>query len=96
MRVAKGFDMRNAIRYRLLFFLAVILLIVHAAAFLKFTIDDAYITFTYTKNLALGNGPVFAVGNHVEATSSMLWAVLLVPFEWLLHNGAITGAKILG
>lgn len=82
--------------HRALFGLAVLLLIIHAGIFIRFTIDDAYITFTYTKNLSLGNGPVFTPGNHVEATSSMLWAILLVPFETFLNNGAVIGSKILG
>ncbi len=81
---------------RTLFGIAVLLLIVHAGLFTGFTIDDAYITFTYTKNLVQGNGPVFFPGSHVEATSSMLWAVLLIPFEAFVDNGAVVGSKILG
>jgi hypothetical protein len=74
-------------------------LIVFSAAelyrFYPLTIDDAYITFAYSKNAALGHGFVFARGEHVEATSSFLWALLLVPFE-LLGFGSVLGAKLLG
>ena len=59
------------------------------------TIDDAYITFTYSKNLFLGRGPVFVPGEHVEATSSFLWALVLVPFE-MLTVGSVLGSKLLG
>jgi hypothetical protein len=59
------------------------------------TIDDAFITFTYSKRAAFGEGLVFNRGEHVEATSSMLWALLLIPFE-LLGIGSVIGSKILG
>lgn len=76
--------------------LAFLTLLIHAAGFVRFTVDDAYITFTYSKNLANGQGLVFSQGNRVEATSSMLWAVLLAPFEGFLNQGAVIGSKILG
>lgn len=73
------------------------LLVVHAVISLGFTIDDAYITFTVARNLAQGYGPVFVRGEAVEATSSMLWAVLLAPFElFFSRDGAVIGSKILG
>jgi len=81
---------------RSLLILAGALVGAHATVFLGFTIDDAFITFTYAKNLALGHGPVFVPGVHVEATSSMLWAVLLAPFEAVGSGGAIIGSKVLG
>ena len=88
--------MTNKAVYRAFYGLAVVLLVFHGAVFSGFTIDDAYITFTYTKNLVQGFGPVFAPHEHVEATSSMLWAVLLIPFEAATAHGAVTGSKILG
>ncbi len=41
-----------------------------------FRIDDAYITFSFSKNLAEGNGPVFSNGERVEGYSNFLWMVL--------------------
>lgn len=82
-------------KQRLLWGIVLALLLAHAAAFLRYTIDDAYITFTSAKNLALGEGPVFVPGERVESTSSMLWAVLLAPFE-APGGGALVGSKILG
>jgi hypothetical protein len=64
--------------------------------FSPFTIDDAFITFSYTRNLVSGNGLVFTAGERAEATSSLLWALLLVPFEAWFADGAILGSKILG
>lgn len=44
-----------------------------------FRIDDAYITFSFSKNLALGNGPVYSHGVRVEGYSNFLWMLLMVP-----------------
>jgi len=76
--------------------LLVLVLIRLASLFSTFTIDDAFITFTYTRNLVLGKGLVFTAGERAEATSSLLWALLLVPFEAWLRDGAVIGSKILG
>jgi arabinofuranosyltransferase len=37
------------------------------------SIDDAYITLRYSKNLLLGNGPVFNIGERVEGYSNFTW-----------------------
>lgn len=76
--------------------LLALVLIRLADLFSPFTIDDAFITFTYTRNLVLGKGLVFTAGERAEATSSLLWAILLVPFEAWLKDGAVIGSKILG
>jgi len=41
-----------------------------------FRIDDAYITFSFSKNLATGHGPNFSHGVRVEGYSNFLWMVL--------------------
>jgi len=76
--------------------LLVLVLIRLASLFSSFTIDDAFITFTYSRNLVLGNGLVFTAGERAEATSSLLWALLLVPFEAWMKDGAVIGSKLLG
>lgn len=49
-----------------------------------FTIDDAYITFRYSDNLAHGHGPVWNVGEDpVEGFTNFLWMVWHTPFVWL-------------
>lgn len=41
------------------------------------TIDDAYITFTYARNIAEGHGFVFNPGDHVLGTTTPLYTLLL-------------------
>ncbi|RZQ66137.1 hypothetical protein EWH70_02400 [Amycolatopsis suaedae] len=49
-----------------------------------FTIDDAYITFRYSDNLAQGHGPVWNVGEDpVEGFTNFLWMLWHTPFAWL-------------
>jgi hypothetical protein len=42
-----------------------------------FRVDDAYITFSFSKNLAAGQGPVFSHGLRVEGYSNFLWMVVV-------------------
>ncbi|HMA93502.1 MAG TPA: hypothetical protein VKP30_12495 [Polyangiaceae bacterium] len=42
-----------------------------------FRVDDAYITMSFSKNLASGNGPIFSHGVRVEGYSNFLWMILL-------------------
>lgn len=42
-----------------------------------FTIDDAYISFRYARNLARGLGLVFNAGERIEGYTNFLWTVLL-------------------
>ncbi|HKO49897.1 MAG TPA: hypothetical protein VJV79_19335 [Polyangiaceae bacterium] len=44
---------------------------------LPFRVDDAYITFSYSKNLGTGHGPVFSHGLRVEGYSNFLWMVVV-------------------
>jgi len=60
-----------------------------------YTVDDAFITFRYARNVVDGYGPVFNVGLRVEGFSSPLWLALLslasisgLPIE--------AGAKLIG
>ena len=49
-----------------------------------FTIDDAYITFRYSANLAGGHGPVWNPGEDpVEGFTNFLWMLWHSPFAWL-------------
>lgn len=47
-----------------------------------FVVDDAYISFTYSKNWIQGNGPTYN-GMWVEGFSNPLWVVMITPFLWL-------------
>lgn len=41
--------------------------------------DDAYISFRYARNLALGHGLVFNPGEWVEGYTNFLWTILFAP-----------------
>jgi hypothetical protein len=43
----------------------------------SFRVDDAYITFSFSKNLGTGRGPVFSHGLRVEGYSNFLWMVIV-------------------
>jgi hypothetical protein len=45
-----------------------------------FEVEDAWIGFSYAKNLANGHGFVFGHDGRVEGYSNFLWIVLLTPF----------------
>jgi hypothetical protein len=56
-------------------------LVVHAAAFSGWLIDDAGITFAYARNFGYGYGLVSQPGvSPVEGYSNPLWTALLAPF----------------
>jgi arabinofuranosyltransferase len=49
--------------------------------FLNYTVDDAFISFRYSRNLAQGFGLVFNPGERVEGYTNFLWTVFCaVPF----------------
>jgi len=63
----------------------VIVYLAHAAVFRRWLIDDAGISFAYSRNLAQGFGLVAQPGvPRVEAYSNFLWVILLAPF-FLFH-----------
>lgn len=59
---------------------ALALSLVYQARFVgDWRVDDALITFSYSKNLGTGAGPVYSHGVRVEGYSNFLWMVLLAP-----------------
>ena len=65
--------------------LLVVLLVMVICARVAWVCDDAYITFRFARNLALGRGLVFNVGESppVEGYSNFLWMILCAAFEWI-------------
>ena len=61
-----------------LLFLAVfaVAFLLHVRLF-HYTVDDAFISFRYARNLAEGEGLVFNPGERVEGYTNFLWTVLL-------------------
>jgi hypothetical protein len=56
---------------------AILLQLLYRARYQFGPIDDAYIHMRVARNFANGFGPVFNVGDRVEATSSPMWTLLL-------------------
>ena len=67
-----------------------------SAQIFSFTIDDAYITFRYSKNLAAGFGPTYNPGQPpVEGYTTFLWMLLMTLPHFIGVNVA-TFSKIVG
>ncbi len=81
-----------------------ILLVVTAAILVRIwfwqttdtTLEDAYITFRYVDNIAVGHGFVYNQGEHVLGTSTPLWTVLLASLKTAGIRDFIPAAKALG
>jgi len=69
--------------------------VLHAWQFRFVSIDDAYITYRYSENIANGLGFVFNPGERVEGTSTFLFTVLLALASLLRQNIELT-ARCLG
>lgn len=51
-----------------------------------FRIDDAYITFSFSKNLGLGRGPIYGFDGRVEGYSNFLWMLVVAIGYALRHD----------
>src|SRR5205085_9404022 len=51
------------------------------------TIDDAFITFRYARNLVSGSGFVFNTGQRVLGTTTPLYTILLASLAWITRSG---------
>lgn len=79
-----------------------VLLFVYNVAALYFTIDDAFISFRYARNLIDGLGLVFNPGEWVEGYTNFLWVILMagvmkagLPVEILANAVGIASGAIL-
>ncbi len=71
--------------------------VLHAGAFWPQVNDDAFITFRYAKFLALGRGPYYNPGEHVEGYTNFLMVPLMAA-AWLVggDDAVPPSAKVLG
>lgn len=53
---------------------------------LRWTADDAFISFRYAQSFAAGHGLTFNVGEKVEGYTNFLWTIMLIPFAALSLN----------
>ncbi|WP_338065522.1 hypothetical protein [Amycolatopsis antarctica] len=74
---------------------ALVLSLLHQIMF-GTVVEDAYISFRYSLNLAEGNGPVFNPGERVEGYSNFLWTVLVAVPQAVFGRGLVAGAAVLG
>jgi len=56
--------------------------------------DDVYITYRYSRNIALGNGFVFNPGERVQGTTTPLFALIMAGVYFITHNLAHAGNLI--
>ncbi len=56
--------------------------------------DDAYISFRYARNAALGHGLVYNPGEPVEGYTNFLWTALFIPVEMLGLDPGPVGALL--
>lgn len=80
-----GSDKLMRIQSRTLFWLFLLFLtVLQQGYFSGYTMDDAFISFRYARNVAQGDGWVYNVGGEpVEGFTNFLWTLLLVPCFWL-------------
>jgi hypothetical protein len=55
----------------------------YSRIYYRSVVDDAMTSVQYARNLALGNGVVFNVGERVEGYTNFLWVLLMAPFYWV-------------
>ncbi len=67
----------------------------NALYFWPYVVDDAFISFRYARNLALGQGLVYNPGERVEGYSNFLW-VLLAAGVLALGGPLVTSMKVAG
>jgi|Deesub1362A_J573_1020465.scaffolds.fasta_scaffold00813_20 hypothetical protein len=76
--------------------LSVIIFLIFVSLFWPFTADDAFITFRYSENLAMGSGPTYNSGlPPIEGYTSFLW-VIFMAIPHLLNLNAVYFAKCIG
>jgi arabinofuranosyltransferase len=78
-----------------LILLAIVLFGTLASLFYAYTVDDAFITFRYARNLVAGLGPVFNPGERVEGYTTFLW-MLLMSAGLTLGIDPVVLSKVLG
>ena len=72
---------RSSLLPHILLLLVVLVFVLHAAFTSLAVVDDAYIAFRYSSNLAHGRGLTFNPGQRVEGYTCFLWVVLGAMFE---------------
>jgi hypothetical protein len=76
---------------------AVVVYLIRCGVFWHYVNDDAFITFRYSRFLAIGRGPYFNIGEHVEGYTNFLSMLLMAPVFRLGGEAAVPlAAKAVG
>ncbi|HEY9035206.1 MAG TPA: hypothetical protein VIM96_00675 [Pseudomonadales bacterium] len=75
--------------------LPAIVLAVQMSRVWSFTVDDAYISFRYARNLAEGYGLVYNPGEYVEGYTNFLWTLILA-LGIKLNIDPVLASKVMG
>jgi hypothetical protein len=71
--------------------------LIRCGVFWQHVNDDAFITFRYSRFLAIGRGPYFNIGEHVEGYTNFLLMLLMAPMFRLGGEAAVPmAAKAVG
>lgn len=76
--------------------LITVILVIFLFAYLSFRQDDAYIFYSYAKNIAEGNGYVFNIGEKINATTSPLYTLILAVLYVLIKPFASESLHVIG
>ncbi|MCL5030364.1 MAG: hypothetical protein M1480_15240 [Bacteroidetes bacterium] len=71
-------------------FLFTILIVIITISYWKVQQDDAYIFYTYAKNISSGNGYVFNLGDKLNATTSPLYTLLLALASFIFKSAGLS------
>ena len=71
------------------------ILVLHGGLYFGVTADDAFISFRYAENLAVGHGPVWNTGERVEGYTNFLW-VLLLSLPAALDASLVVSSQVMG
>lgn len=63
-----------------------ILIVIGTTWYWNYSQDDVYITYRYSRNIALGNGFVFNLGERVQGTTTPLFALLMAGVYFITHD----------
>ena len=77
-------------------YLFTLLIIIIFISYWKVQQDDSYIFYNYAKNIALGNGYVFNIGEKVNATTSPLYPLVLALLYFIAKNFTSVTLPFLG
>jgi arabinofuranosyltransferase len=73
---------------------AVVIYVAHSLYYWAYVNDDAYITFRYSRFLAMGRGPYYNLAEHVEGYTNFLLMLLITPIISIFgESGAAPFAK---